>query len=697
MAGTGIESELSRGGMGVVYLAQDLQVGRQVAIKRILSELIAPGRERDLFLDRFVRETEALARAAHQNIVPIYDAGEDSQGRFIVMKFYAKGTLADHVKQHGPLEESQAFDVASGLGRALHHAHQLEIIHRDVKPANVLLENDLQPALSDFGLARVGEQSLLSHTGVAAGTPVYAAPEQAASRDSISSLLDIYSLGATLYFMLTGAHPRAVREANIPAPWRAVVMRCLEEDPAARFASAAEFLEALVLVKESSGTSRSHLESAVVCPSCSTINRGAGPYCTGCGIGLYRACPQCEEEVATSSRFCPYCQFCIETANQCQAHINEAKRLRDEESFEEALQEVQRAHGLRPDHEEAQDLLREIKRIHTALSNNEESAQHHESVGDSIAAFEAWKKVLLLSPTHSRARKAMEELVPTVAAAALQRLKENAAQGSPMACLRAIHLLDEAGVDTRTTRKAIDQGLEALTDRSPTKLANDEVKTPAGLAEVLTEACHFAIALEKWKSCKQKARGPRLVETAVKTLSEIVRRQSFRKTLARYELALEIKSLGKVTTLHEELTQLCAGRDEEAMAAAESELQKLQLLFTSTCKVLDDAVSDGDVERVRSAFRDISAMDPPADVMHTYRNRRDFAIARASFEARLMAGESERARQILLKMGGLVDGSTQECFLGCRRAYAESHEAVLDEEAGEDSSTAPETSFQRSP
>ena len=176
-----ILSELGRGGMGVVFLARDRRfedlggVERRVVIKRILD---IEGRG----VERFLRETRAVATLEHENIVAILDFGRDAKGPYIVMPHVEGGTLKSRVAD-GPLEEDEFYDIARGLGRALDYVHEHHILHRDVKPSNVLLSREGLPKLSDFGLVRIGSDSDLSATGYGLGTADYGAPEQKTRRE----------------------------------------------------------------------------------------------------------------------------------------------------------------------------------------------------------------------------------------------------------------------------------------------------------------------------------------------------------------------------------------------------------------------------------------------------------------------------------------------------------------------------------
>ncbi|MGE0708752.1 MAG: serine/threonine-protein kinase [Planctomycetota bacterium] len=249
------ESELGRGGMGAVYAGRDARSGRRVAIK-VLARV-----EDERLRERFRREALALGRLSHPGIVRVLDAGLEAAHPWLVMELVEGETLAQRVERAGPLEPRAAAQVALEVARALAHAHRHQLLHRDVKPENVLLAADGRAVLADFGLVKgTGpEATRLTATGHTVGTPVYMPPEQVRSeRGGVDPRSDVYALGATLYASLTGAAPfegdnlmaviasvleqaprppGQLRPGLDPALER-LCLRCLEKDPGQRPASA---------------------------------------------------------------------------------------------------------------------------------------------------------------------------------------------------------------------------------------------------------------------------------------------------------------------------------------------------------------------------------------------------------------------------------------------------------------------------
>jgi tetratricopeptide (TPR) repeat protein len=260
-----VERELGRGGMATVYLARDLKHERAVAIK-VLNETLGPV----LGAERFLREIKLTAQLPHPHILPLYDSG-DAEGRlFYVMPFVDGESLRDRLRREptGRLPVGDAVRIAGEIADALDFAHRHGVVHRDIKPENVLLE-DGHAVVADFGIARalrLAGAVTLTEAGVNIGTPAYMSPEQFVADQELDGRSDVYSLGCVIYEMLTGQLPfaksagsgdpllRLVQapdgpqslRADIPDALNAVVTKALEPRPADRFASAAEFREALV-------------------------------------------------------------------------------------------------------------------------------------------------------------------------------------------------------------------------------------------------------------------------------------------------------------------------------------------------------------------------------------------------------------------------------------------------------------------
>jgi serine/threonine protein kinase len=252
---------LGRGGMATVYLAQDEELERPVAIKVLAGHLA----DDPSFRDRFVREARLAAQLSHPNVVQIFDAGEDDGTPFIVMEYVDGHTLSDELDEVGRLDPERVVDLGVQVGAGLEHAHAAGLVHRDIKPGNLLLRGDDGTVkIADFGIARAAEATRLTQMGSVLGTAAYLAPEQALGEE-VTASADIYSFGCVLYECLTGRPPYVfdtlaelafkhqsepicpVREIRpeVPAELEAVVMRCLARNPDYRPPSAAAIAEEL--------------------------------------------------------------------------------------------------------------------------------------------------------------------------------------------------------------------------------------------------------------------------------------------------------------------------------------------------------------------------------------------------------------------------------------------------------------------
>jgi tRNA A-37 threonylcarbamoyl transferase component Bud32 len=262
IAGYEILGQLGRGGMGIVYRARDLTLDRVVALKMLRPGIVedAPNRE------RFRREARAMAQLDHPHIVPIYEEGEHQGLPYFTMKFIGGGTLGKHLTTRG-VDARQAVAIVAKVARAVHYLHEKKILHRDLKPQNILLDDRDEPHVSDFGLVKLLDAGLdATLSGAVLGTVSYMAPEQATGRISaISPQSDVWALGVILYELLGGEKPfvgsgrdevmhriltkeppalRGLRPGLDPA-LDAVVRKCLRKIPAQRYATAQALAEDL--------------------------------------------------------------------------------------------------------------------------------------------------------------------------------------------------------------------------------------------------------------------------------------------------------------------------------------------------------------------------------------------------------------------------------------------------------------------
>jgi len=254
-----ILAELGQGGMGKVYLAEDRQLKRKVALKFLPRELIRD----EISRTRFVYEAQAASALDHPGIATIYEINENEDNPFIAMAYYSGGTLADRIRQKD-LTVAEVIRIARCLSEGLQKAHEKNIVHRDIKPANIIFSEDGVPKIIDFGLAKFVGQTRLSRTGTTAGTIAYMSPEQLTGKE-VDQRSDIWALGVLLYEMLAGENPfggeyeQAIMytvmnedpeligkiRPDVPVELEKIIDRALSKNPANRFQSMQEMGEAL--------------------------------------------------------------------------------------------------------------------------------------------------------------------------------------------------------------------------------------------------------------------------------------------------------------------------------------------------------------------------------------------------------------------------------------------------------------------
>jgi serine/threonine protein kinase len=255
---------IGHGAMGTVYLARHEALDRTAAVKVMQSLGDDP-----VAVARFNREGRAIALLRHPNVVTVYDYGEHEGTPYMIEEYIPGGSLADRLKAQKP-DQPTALRVLRGMAAGLDYAHKRGVVHRDVKPANVLMASEDTPVLADFGLAKVEQQATMTASGVATGTPAYMAPEQISDEGEIGPGTDIYALATVAYEMLTGRLPyeadnvmrllmSKLRDEPVPATQRdpslprrvdSVLLRGLARQPQARWSSCGAMVEALAGVLE---------------------------------------------------------------------------------------------------------------------------------------------------------------------------------------------------------------------------------------------------------------------------------------------------------------------------------------------------------------------------------------------------------------------------------------------------------------
>jgi len=355
-----IEELLGQGGMARVYRGKQENLDRQVAIK-----VLPPYYAADpAFVERFKLEARAMAQLSHPNIVIVHDTGEENGRLYIIMEYIGGGTLKDKMAAGMPLREVTR--IIREVASALTYAHSRGIVHRDVKPVNVLMDVSGRAVLSDFGIAKVLQTSAaLTQSGAGVGTPEYMSPEQCRGSGTVDARADIYALGVMLYEMLTGHTPfeadnyTALAHSHIYEPVpppstlnprvspavQSVVMKALEKNPADRFQKATDMavaLEQAVAAQTPVNTATGRQATApapvtgraavpngslsIICPRCLKPNSPYQRFCSTCGealpqpqqapsgpypqqTGSWISCPSCKAPNQAHNRFCTTCGY----------------------------------------------------------------------------------------------------------------------------------------------------------------------------------------------------------------------------------------------------------------------------------------------------------------------------------------------------------------------------------------------------
>jgi serine/threonine protein kinase len=402
--------KIGGGGMGVVYLARDRRLGRVVAIKRLHAKCLSD----ESLKSRLFQEARATASLSHIHIVHIYALGEDTDGPYIVMEYIGgpsqEGrekipppfTLADRVHREGPMALDVAIDLIVKLCRAMEYAHENRVVHRDLKPTNVLLDAGHEPKIVDFGLAQVrdGDAEPLTMPGERMLSLGYGAPEQESDASLADERADVYGLGALLYFCITGKNPRYFRTNDLPEVLRMPVVKALETDREQRWQDVKSLRSVLQQICTPGELAIPTGKVTWRCKWCETANPVAIRFCGKCGWDGGVFCSECGSE----SRFgTQYCGVCGADAKQYEAAVRVLEHMRrnmERKEFAVVTQEEQSIGGFRPQGaqgrrlvedvhelgEKAREALRRRSRIRTEIENVLTQG-HYEQVRELIGEY----------------------------------------------------------------------------------------------------------------------------------------------------------------------------------------------------------------------------------------------------------------------------------------------------------------------
>ena len=354
IAGYELVDVLGRGGMGVVYEGRQISLGRRVAIKFLMPTLA----DSPEFVERFQREAAVLARVSHPNVVTIYERGTTGAGVYFIMEYVegpGGGAPVDlrSVLRSRRLSEDEVLRLGVQIVRALGFAHQMGIVHRDVKPGNVMLDRHGHAKVGDFGIALLESEltdAELTGPGQPLGTLDYMAPEQRLNSSQVDARADVYSVGVMLYEMLTGILPRgawlrpsAVLSTLNPR-WDELLEQMLHTDVQQRVKDlqlVAEQLEAMQIQSLRPATAGADTDAATVlppprdvpaelsCADCGAAVKTDVRFCPVCRLSQWMECPGCQLQLHSSSRFCTACGTSIHSYRMQQKYSAEAVKSLD--------------------------------------------------------------------------------------------------------------------------------------------------------------------------------------------------------------------------------------------------------------------------------------------------------------------------------------------------------------------------------
>ena len=544
--------KVGQGGMGAVTLVRDRRNGRLLCRKR-------PQELSDAVMARFVSEIRVLADNWCKDIVECIDFGRDESGPFLVMPYYRKGSLYQRVKDRGPLDGKAVVELAQAMGRALSHLHGKSILHRDIKPANILLSDDDQPVLADFGLVRVESGSTTLQHGGRFGTPVYMAPELQEGGEA-SPITDLYALGLTLRYAATGCAPGSGRDDEIPPHLRHVILRCTRPLPVQRHQSAADFLRDIEGLRDLRPTA-----AELQCPQCTAPIDRAARHCARCGTALFSRCEACGGLMRRGDRHCEKCGCSVETWRKALEQHELGKELLAEGRFAELQRLTAQLAGLTPG---ALRLVDEWRRRSAEVEARYQPLRRRalatERESGPRAAASLWRQILELCPDNAEALVNVTTVDAREPRFAFGRLRAEVDRSL------ANGLLDEAARLLGELRsRAANASEEGVVANLARRLANAEQEA-RDLRAATVEACLRAGDIQAAQTALQQARAAGLDADAATAFASRIR--AIRSAIWRRDLLL---TAGVVVAIGALLGGVVAYRDRgfALSAAPEPEMQ----------------------------------------------------------------------------------------------------------------------------
>ncbi|QDU70277.1 Serine/threonine-protein kinase PknL [Mucisphaera calidilacus] len=404
-----VEATIGQGGMGVVVKAIDINLQREVTIKR-LNEAAIRSRTG---IDRFFREARSVAALNHRNIVSIFELASDASGPYIVMEYLPGGDLEKKIAEQGQFSLDETIAIIKPIARGLTYAHSKGIVHRDIKPSNIILDGDGTPKIVDFGIARRDDHLDLSLTGQGIGTPAYMAPEQRQDSKRVDHRSDIFALAKTAYQMLTGDLPDTVYFDSLDPAVRPALERALKKDPVDRQASMAAFLkefDVLAPLGDEEGTISATSSSAMVCPSCGSYNKIDAQFCHNCGAGMFEECPSCFVENRVGSKFCLACGISIEKYREGEEALRNARGYLEQADFEEAVSSAKLGMETGYHQAELEQVEREAIEQRTTIAKLRSQIDASFKAGDYRGAGRVAREALTIAPASRELKLQMSRI-----------------------------------------------------------------------------------------------------------------------------------------------------------------------------------------------------------------------------------------------------------------------------------------------
>jgi len=604
--------KIGEGGYGSVYEAVDLTLKRQVAVKLMLREKTT-NKE---FVDKFLREARTAAQLSHPNIVKIHLVGfdKDLQQHFLAMEYVEGKSLSQIMKKEGVFPVDRAVNILVQAATGLAEAHKKNIIHRDIKPGNVMITSKGVVKVADFGLAKIYDPGDAASTVI--GTPYFMPPEQFEGKVR-DGRTDIYALGVTFYYILTlkrpfdgrtpaevllnimKKEPVAPAEHNPEVPdelWR-IIRKMIARSMDERYSTCEELLRD---IKEFQAGAATEDTGVVYCPACGLGNPLTAEQCRDCSKSLLEPCPSCGTPDFVDAKFCGSCGASLAEEKQVKALVDEAESHVGAGRIEKALTAYQAAREISPDNTR---IIEGIRQAETAQEERDEAVGNVKSLlakGEYVEAHEAAKLASERYPGHDELGRLLEEAED---GAKDHRLSTELEKSREL--LEAGELYDavaaaRSALDVDPTS---DEALELLNETESALKKYAEVRDHAVQLE---EEHEMTTALEKWRQALELMPSDQAAQQAVSRIQSVI--DQVGKLHTRALEALEQQDLPRARAALEDAMGV-HGEDEkilDALAALRREEQKFDDGMT---KALEELIA-GRITQSRDSLEALTSDYP---------------------------------------------------------------------------------------